>query len=272
MNRIPKVTIVITTYLPATRPYLDLCMRSIEALDYPRDCISAIVVCPPDYVPAINDDGSPRYGRAWSVIATDSEGGSNYSNAHAINVGVAAALRGQPDAIVYANDDVIFTQGSVKNLVNMLMRNPQLLLMPVGNDAQQKFTLQLPLSGPYRYEQVDDKFQALIAQTSPYPAGLFFYDTLCTYAMAFTPDLWRDLGGLDENLKGWDDTDMCLSLVKKGYQPAISLDAIVWHAGGVSADITKGEFSSDKRTREEVQFRTKWPNFKFFREMLDEKA
>lgn len=242
----PKVAIVITAYLAESKPYLDLCMRSIKNLDYPTSRISVVIVAPKDY--------APQYPGAMTISPLEP---LKYSNAHAINLGVSKALESWPDYVVYANDDVIFTDKSIASLVYTMRRYDRLLLMPISNDQQGRYYVDLPIIGPYKLEQALEIEDTLLNCPNMNPDILILAETLCTYVMIFTPNFWREVGGMDERfLKGGpDDIDLCLRARQKGYQPAITTNAIVWHAGGVSADLTH-----DPATREENHrlFNEKW--------------
>lgn len=243
----PIVAIVITSYLKETKPYLDLCMRSIANLDYPLESLKTVIVAPTGY--------APRYENADTVCPGEP---LNYSNSHAINVGVSFALSHlSAEFVVYANDDVIFTRDSLKNLVTIAIEAPKLLLMPISNDQQGRYWALTERQGPYRLESIENQADLLMAARSQYPPGLFFFDSLCTYVMLFSRELWHDVGPLDESFvnTGPDDIDWTLRARAKGYQPAISLDALVWHAGGVSADIT---MTPEMRELNARAFANKW--------------
>jgi GT2 family glycosyltransferase len=162
--------------------------------------------------------------------------------------------------IFVLNDDVILTRHSLQNLVNMLDQSDKIgLIMPTGNDQQQRYHLALPCQRPpagYRLEDLNpDLIDQLMSAASFYPPGIMFSDTLCIYAFLMRRSVFDEIGGFDENLISGDDIDYCLRLRHRGYINAIALDSLVWHAGGASADLT---MTPEKRELGQKIFNEKW--------------
>lgn len=181
----------------------------------------------------------------------------DYSNAHAINVGVNWAIEKQkPDVILYANDDVVFSVASISALAKLVHQNPHLIAMPVGNDQQGRYHMPMKHVGPYRLDYLRDNFERMV-DVLAFGESVWFYDTLCTYALAITPVTWHAIGGMDERFAkaGPDDIDFCLRAKAKGYQPCVYTASFVWHACGTSADITH---TPESRAANAKLFAEKW--------------
>lgn len=239
----PFVSIIVTAYLKESKPYLDLCMESISQLDYPKESYEVIIVSPPWYV--------PNYPGAWNVMPKK----ESYWNAHALNYGISCAS----DKAAYyllLNDDVILTHNSLNNLVYAsAFMGDRANLMPISNDRQGKYFLPTPGgTGPYRIEQIK-KPQALIEQNSPYREGIVFYDTLCLYAHLLPRNIWNTVGSFDETMEGQIDIDYCMRVRQFGFVNGIALDSLMYHAGGVSADIT---MTAKAREESLKTFKAKW--------------
>ena len=244
MNAImPFVSIVVTAYLPKSKSYLDMCLRSIENLDYPRDRFDVLIVSPDGFVSS-------------SLYPVVHPKRTSYWNSHALNVGADAA-RKDAHYFLFLNDDVVLTASSLKNLVYAsTLVNDRAVLMALSNDSQSKYVVGTPGgSGPYTLDQIRDPV-ALMGASSPYrEPGIFFFETLCLYAFLCPSDLWRDVGGFDDEMRGGDDIDFSMRVRQKGYLNGIVLDSLIYHAGGVSASET---LTPQMRSDDFVRFKAKW--------------
>jgi GT2 family glycosyltransferase len=237
-----KVGIVITAFLPQSLRYLDLCVRSIKALDYPRELLDVVIVTPKGYRPAF--DGV-------TVIHPHKD---DYLNGHAMNFGIQAVEKS--DYYLYLNDDVILTKDSVKNLVAAARAmSDQAIVMPVGNDAQGKFILNMPIElRPHKYEELQPHFERLISVKSEYPPGIILQDTLCMYAALIPSQVYARVGPFAEDLEQ-NDIDYSLRARQAGCFNAVSLDSVIFHFGGVSADIT---LTPEKRAKNARALIERW--------------
>lgn len=240
MSLQPKVSIVVTAYLEASKPYLDLCVQSLMNLDYPKNLLEMIIVSPSSYAPQ------------YEGICTISPQEASYGCPRGLNYGIEHA---SGELIFVLNDDVIVTRGCLNRLVGYFELQQLGLLMPIGNDQQGRYSFPLPILGPYKIEHTEGATSHMMNIDSPYPRGLMFHDTLCIYAYIMRKKAHDEIGGFDENLVCSDDIDFTLRLRQKGYVNAIATDALVWHAGGVSADHT---FTQEMRERGQKLFNEKW--------------
>lgn len=244
-----KVSIVVTAYLPASKPYLDNCIASIKNLDYPKEDIEVIIVCPSWYMPEF--EGVSRVMPAFGA----------YHNPVAVNFGMNQASK-DSKYLLMLNDDVILTRDSLKNMVRAAA-DSDVVISPISNcDNYGHYQLTFPFGlndRQYRVEQIAHIVPMIMNANSPYPPGYMFPQTLYLYANLYPRKVWEKVGGFDEEFKtGYDDTDWCMRAQKAGVKLVIALDALVWHCSGASADKTMGALNSDIRAQNEAYFRQKW--------------
>jgi len=227
----PKVSVIITSYCPESKKYLDQCVLSALNLSYLNKEI--IIVGRPDYM--------PMYERCRTVSPSRQE----FWNSTGLNHGVMEA---SSDSEYYflLNDDVVLTKGCLEPLVNTLASFPKVgQVMPISNDIQGRYWLP-SLMGRQAFDMNVD---------SPYPSGIMLVDTLCLYTQLISKRVWQAVGEFDESLKGQDDIDYSLRVKQAGYLNAIELASVVWHHGGVSAAHT---LNPEKREQAKEIFNKKW--------------
>ena len=234
----PRVSIIITSYCPESRSYLDLCMQSISKLTY--DNFETIIVGRPDY--------KPQYENAKTIAPLQNE----FWNSTGLNYGAAAA---GGEYMFLINDDVILTRNCIQPLVAVLQNDWVGQVMPIGNDMQGRYAFPMLPNNMSLKDVPKDQLPQLIDLDSPYPTGIIFADTLCMYATMISKKVWGEVGGFDETLTGQDDIDYSMRIRQKGYINAIELSSLVWHFGGVSAEIT---LNDEKRKIAMDTFNKKW--------------
>lgn len=239
-----NVSILVTAYLEESKPYLDLCIASINNLAYDRTKIEIIVVSPHWY--------QPTYPGVATVIPTKEK----YYNAHALNYAASIA---HGDYFLFLNDDVILTRHSLTNLVEAAQQlQNQAIVMPIGNDMQQRYHLSVHIpTGPYRIENIKPVSTQLMNLNSPYNGGFIFCETMCLYAVLVPRQIFKEVGEFDGSRQGQDDLDWTLRVRQMGYVNAIALSSLVYHAGGVSASRT---FTEASRAESMKSFNEKWPS------------
>lgn len=246
----PKVSIIVTAYLPESKPYLDNCMRSIQNLDYPKEQIETLIVTPSWY--------KPEYENAKVIHPTM---GSAYHNPVAVNFGMNAASK-DSKFLMMLNDDVILTRECLRNMVRSAGEADVCLASTSNCDNHGFYQLAFPYGlteRQYRIEEIGDRVNQLMNCQSLYPSGFIYPNTLYLYANLYPRKVWERVGPFDENFKtGFDDTDWCLRAQRAGVKLAICLDALIWHCSGASADKTMGKLDSDIRAENEKYFRQKW--------------
>lgn len=238
----PKVSIIITSYFEKSKAYLELCLKSVRNLAYPKDAIEIIVVGRKDYLPRFEGvkTVSPNEVKFWPPVG--------------LNYGI---MKATGEYIFVLNDDTICTRNSLSNLVYTLENNPQVgLVMPISNDQQSRYMADVGISArPYKLGELEPRASELMDHWSQYAPALSYHQTLCIYAFLMKRSVYFDVGPFDEKLIGQDDIDYTLRIGQKGYLNAIAYHAIVYHFGGVSADQT---FSAETREKSMQLFNDKW--------------
>lgn len=236
-----KVSIIVTSYFPDSKRYLDLCVESIRNLDYPKEDIEVIIVGRPDYLPE------------YEGVRTIAPALEKFYPPVGLNFGMKES---KYDLMLVLNDDTILTRPSLRRLVDIYKSAPHVgLLMPISNDQQGRYSAWVGVNaGSYRYEQLAPIAKELMQKESAYPPALSFHDTLCIYAFMISRQVYAEVGDFDERLIGQDDIDYTMRVVQKGYMNAIAYNAIVYHFGGVSADHTLKDVREESMNR----FLGKW--------------
>lgn len=239
---LPKISIIITSYLPEAKPYLELCLESVRNLDYPKELLDVLIVSKFGY--------APLYDGVRTVAPLQHE----YDPAVGVNFGVKNAFP-ESEYFFILNDDVILTKQSLLKLVQY-QSNKIGVLMPIGNDQQGKYHAYVGIEpGQYKFDQLKDSAKFLMNNQSAYPGLLTFHETLCTYAFLLSRKAYEAIGPFDEDLIGQDDIDYTLRASRAGYVNAIAYDSLVYHFGGVSADQT---FNDERRKKSLEIFNKKW--------------
>ncbi len=256
MQRSPSVSVVVTAFLKQNQKYLDLLIESVNRQSYPKQLIDTVVITPPGY--------EPSYGDHVRVLHPADH--DQYSNARATNHGFQMSNQSSK-YVLYLNDDTILTEHAIRNLVACYERTQGLgLLMPIGNDQQGRYALFTGFhqdggfnlfSGPLTYDQMAENKENLMRAESPYAPGIFLYDELCLYAFLIKRSLYNEVGPFDERFvrTGPDDIDYSRRVAARGARSAICLDAVIWHAGGVSANLT---MTDETRKENAIRMRQKW--------------
>ncbi len=239
----PKVSIIVTSYCPESKPYLDLCIKSIGNLCYPN--YETIIVGRGDYL--------PHYLDCQTIAPPQDE----FWNSVGLNYGVANA-HFSSEYYFLINDDTILTRGCLLPLIEALENSRIGQVMPVSNDMQGRYwipELDLKAQGGFNLEMASKSIGGLMSFNSGHSRGMIFCETLCLYAQLISKKVWNEVGPFDETLTGQDDIDYSLRVAQKGYINAIELSSLVWHFGGVSAALT---LTDEKRKTAMETFNKKW--------------
>ncbi len=254
---LPKVSIVVTTYAYETKPYLDLCIESIENLDYPKECLEVIVVCNQFH------QSIYQYGDRVKVVAPIEK---QFYNPRGLNFGISSA---SPDSDYYLilNDDVILTRTCLLPLIRMA-NSMDIIVQPISPcDNYRAYSLQMGYIHNQEYKPMlkqfhrmdefkPEEFKSMMNSESMYPAGAVHTPSLCMFATLIPKIVWEKVGKFDENFKtGQDDIDYSIRASQKGVAMVYCLNSLVWHFGGVTADTS---ISLAKRKENIVYFKEKW--------------
>jgi GT2 family glycosyltransferase len=241
---LPKVSIVVLGYLESNRPYLEACLASVAALDYPRELLNVVVVSP------YYDEHLPRV----NTVVVVSEPGS-FSKSVNRGTKVSMAYDFQPDFILVLSDDTLITRDALKNMVAL---GDSAVIGAMSNcDNNWKYDVKFPVTGDARYYQFagEPPLNDMINARSPFEGGVLLTETLCFYAVLIPRKVWNAVGELDERFNmGFEDSDYCARAKALGFPCKIAMNALIYHAGGASAAIITDEM----RSSNEREFNAKW--------------
>jgi GT2 family glycosyltransferase len=249
-----KVSIVIPTYFinEDSQKYLDLCLESVENLNYPKYLLDIIVVSS-----GVKPHVRPIYRHYHSDERMHFPKAANY--------GIKQA---KPDSDLYfiLNDDTCCTTDSLKNMVELLGNN-RMILNPISNcDNTVRYGLILGYTKDGVFKEVRNRFyrlsdfkgdhEALMKCGSIYPYGLIAQEWIAFYATLIPKSVWFEVGGLDENyLTGQDDLDFSNRCKKLNIPRGVVLNALIWHFGGVTATTA---LDTETRLKNINYYKNKW--------------
>ncbi len=247
-----KVSIIVTTWLEKNKHYLDLVIQSIKRLDYDQSLLDITVVGKKSYKPVY---------QGVNTVAPDSD---DFGNAEGLNFGVLHASA-DSDYYLLLNDDVILTKSSLLNMVEAsrgnCIVNP---ISPCDNGLQyalhfgfwkdgNTYSVQSQFT---RYDDLKEYIPELMAAQSGYPTGQIKMDHLCMFATLIPKKAWQTIGPLEEKFKtGPDDIDYSKRAKACNIPMVITLDAVVWHFGGVTSSET---LTNQKRIDNALAYKAKW--------------
>jgi GT2 family glycosyltransferase len=229
-----KVSIIIPTYFinEDSQKYLDLCLESIENLNYPKYLLDIIVV---------SSGIKPVVRSIYRHIHSD----ERMHFPKAANLGIKNA-KADSELYFILNDDTCCTTNSLKNMVEMMGKN-RMILNPISNcDNTVRYGLVMGYVKDGQFQEVRNRFyrladfkgdQRLLMRTeSIYPHGMIAQEWVAFYATLIPKSVWLEVGGLDENyLTGQDDLDFSMRCKKLNIPRGVVLNALIWHFGGVTS-------------------------------------
>ena len=198
----PLVSVVVCAYNAADT--LDDCLRSLQALTYPR------------YEVIVVDDGSrdatPDIARRYPSVRLISQPNGGLSAAR--NVGLFAS---QGEIVAYTDADVRVDPDWLTYLVQPMLRSNV-----VGS------------GGPNVVPADDPWIAQAVARAPGGPTHVLLDDRIAEHVpgcnMAFRRDALAAIGGFNPvYLRAGDDVDICWRLQAKGQQIGFAPSALVWH-------------------------------------------
>lgn len=249
-----KITVIVTTYLESSKKYLDLCMRSIENLNYEQDKLNIIIVARQSYM--------PQYHNATTIAPISDQ----YYPAEGINL---AMKRAWPDSkhFFILNDDCICTKNALINLVEAI--GDQDLMANATSPCDNGLVYNLAfaykkadgefhrvIGHQFQYEEFEPNMKELMNAEALYSRGFVCMPYLCIFATLIPRKVYEAIGEWDEKFKcGQDDLDYSWRAQRAGFQTVAILDSLVWHFSGVTAAST---LNLDIRKQNVRYFKSKW--------------
>ncbi len=252
MSEFPQVSIVITTFRPETKPFLDECIKSVYNLDYPKDRLEVILVGKKSYC--------PEYDGIKTIHTRDDR-----HTAEGLNYGINYASK-DSKYYLYLNDDVILTKESLTQLI-MTVGDGEVLAnatSPCDNYLDYALLFMFEKAGNakimdrrfYEYADIKDDFEEMRNARSVYPKGIIFRPWLAMYATLIPKICWDKIGPQDENFKtGQCDMDFCFRARQHNIRCVTVLNSLIWHFGGKTSQHT---LTDPLRVQNIEYFRQKW--------------
>lgn len=229
------LSIVIVTYLERNQKHLDLCLESILKQKIPID-YEIIVVSSGEYIPTVI--------KADNITHYHAEGRLHYPAG--VNFGVEKTSPSSK-LLMLCNDDLLFTKGSIMNMVGAMGDN-SLILNPISScDNFWRYILPLEFKKGeetlhfdkrfYTYEDLEPHFSDIFENFISLTRGLIFVPFAPLYCTMIPRGVWNKVGTLDpQYLTGQDDVDYGFRAKLQGIRSAVCLDSFVLHFGGQTAD------------------------------------
>jgi len=253
MSNHDLTAVVIMHHSPANKGYLDLCLKSLERQYVP---MQVIVVN--------SSERELNYPKWVNVIDVP----------HTTNSAVAGNLgfkHAHPDAeyFLFLNDDTCLTAGSVQALKEVVV-DSNVIVNPFSNCDVDFFyayadmtlrkeggqTLKLP-----RFFDLDyvKGFEEELMQSRKANRVIIPVPFVCFYATMMRAEVWRTLGGLDEQFEsGPDDRDFCMRAKQIGVQSVVDLSTTIWHFGGKTIATKDAQAVAKNRIVNAKKFESKW--------------
>lgn len=247
-----RVNIVIVTWDPKNQKFLDLCIESIQQLDYPKELLQVNIIARNGYM--------PRYEGCKTWAPEEDQ----FYPARAINHGFYVGSYFKPKYHLILNDDVIVSRDFLKHLVEVVGDNPFMAngISPCDNGMAYHLAFRLgqdfihPEKRSFRYDELAPRLQECIDTPSLYGPGLIKMPFLCIYATLIPERLREAVGDWDENFKvGQDDLDFSIRAHNKGFGTMAVTNALCWHFSGVTVENT---LNKTLRYENVLYFHKKW--------------
>lgn len=252
-----RVSIIIQTWLPENRKYLDLCIRSIRNLDYPQDLLEIIIVARPSYMPEYPGCRTVEPGLGDQYFAS-----SGYNFGYSIS-------DPRSKYIFSINDDVCLTRNSLRFMVEDLGDNFALMTGIAPSEQNASYFYRFPVirdnteyifdKQNYRYEDCAHLHEEMLNAPSYYPWGITIVPFICMFATLIPRKVYEKIGGFDEGFRGGpDDIDYSNRVLAEGGVLLTALHSLIWHFGSVTITHT---CPAERWIYNMDYFRKKWGKF-----------
>lgn len=251
----------------APRPKVCAVVVSWNGLDLTRRCVRSVLddpmACDVDVVIVDNDsqDDTPawldeieRHDRV-RVIRND----DNRGFAAACNQGLEAGAAHEPDLLVILNNDLVVTPGWAWTLHHHLKDHPDVgLIGPVTNNIGNEAKIATS------YETMEEMQSEQRALTGKASGQTFDIGVLAFFCVAMPLEVYRQVGGLDENFgQGFfEDDDYCQRVRGVGRRIVCAEDVFIHHELSASFDKIDQEARKRLFEKNKAYYESKWGPWK----------
>ncbi len=227
-----KLSILIASFGPQSQRYLNLCFKSLEAQTF-QD-FEVVWISSGDFKPTYQSQPGRRFtmGKGFHVP----------ERLHFPAAIAKAYELSDPNSeyVLLLNDDVVMARTCIEKLYHVASRVP-CLVNPRSNcdDNSRFYYTDSPFKEvQYKIDEMEKLADSAINFEDHYPFTLLKQPMVHFYCTMFSRKMWEDVGGIDIILRtGFDDRDMSMRAVEKGYVPLIAMHAYALHASGATADL-----------------------------------
>lgn len=245
------------------RPRVGVVVVSWNGVALTRRCVESVLHDPlaDDVDVVIVDNASSDGTAAWldEIVAEPRvrviRNADNRGFAAACNQGLAAAAAREPELLVILNNDLVVTPGWTTTLRAHLRQDPRIgLIGPVTNNIGNEARIDTA------YVDVADMPKEQRARTAAAAGRRFDIPVLAFFCVAMPLDVYRQVGGLDENFGTgfFEDDDYCQRVRRLGRRLVCAEDVFVHHELSASfARIDQGERKA-LFERNRAYYESKW--------------
>ena len=241
-----SVSVVVVTFRSAQLT-ID-CLRSVEAERSSSDLgIRAIVIdnASGDF-PILAEAVEKKGWSSWvTLLLAPRNGGFAYGN----NLGIRLALdRDSPDYVLFLNPDTQVRPGAIATLARFLEAHPEVGIAGSGFENLDGSDWPIAFRFPTLISECSSALSIglvtrafgrwRVAREMPPVAQPA--DWICGASMMIRPEVFRAIGGMDENyFLYFEETDFCLRAKRAGFPTWYVPESRVMHIGGQSTRVTE---------------------------------
>jgi hypothetical protein len=215
------------------------------SVDYTNKCINSLVNEKNLDIVIVDNDPhqsykAPKYiKQLLKIIKTGGAEGFSKSN----NIGVNSCLTKDYGSILILNNDTIVTQGSLDYLLDTLNFSDVGAVGPCMPYANQRKKI-------WACGGVIKKFRVSIGGIQPKDQLPYQVDYLPAAAILCRADLWKQIGGLNEEyFLAYEEAEFALELKKRGFKVMADPRSIILHHVGMSSQHSPKYYYNGIRNR-----------------------
>lgn len=157
----------------------------------------------------------------------------------ACNQGIREA---KGDILWLLNNDTVIPPGSLERMVELLLSDDRIgMVGPVTNSIRGRQRIDVD------YERIEDMPAFAARQREQYAGQTWRMLNMVGFSMLLRREVFWEAGPLDERMKlgTFEDDDLCIRLVRRGYKLLVARDAFIHHYGNASFKAAGGYPESD---------------------------
>ena len=177
---------------------------------------------------------------------------SNLGFAKGCNQGIEISTG---ENVLFLNNDTVVTENWLGNMLRLLYSSPEIgMVGPVSNYVSGHQQISVPYKD---MSELDDFARGYCASNEGCWKRVF---RLVGFCLLVKKQVLDDIGVFDEmfGMGNWEDDDLCLRAVNKGYNLRIALDSFVHHIGQVTFNSAQGANFHQQMQENKQKVIAKW--------------